>query len=168
VVGLLAVAAGCGGDDESATVGWANDVCSAGTDWTESVTSTAESLSGGGLDAEELRGAVDDLESATKDFADDLRGLGSPETESGAQAKSAIDELAGGVEESVAEMKTAVQDVSSAGDVLEAITEVGAILSTLGEQVSATLAGLDTVDAQGELEAAFQEADACQDLTADE
>jgi ABC-type transporter Mla subunit MlaD len=165
---LLALAAGCGGDDGGDSVAeWADDVCSAGTNWTESVTATAQSLSGGGLDQEEVRGAVGDLEDATRDFAQDLRALGPPDTGTGDEAEAALDDLAGDIEESVAEMKTAVDGVSSASEALAAVTAVSAILTTMGEQLAATLARLDTLDPQGELEAAFEEADACQELTAD-
>ena len=41
---------------------WADDVCSAITSWSESITSTAASLSDGNLDEDALRDAVDDLE----------------------------------------------------------------------------------------------------------
>jgi hypothetical protein len=168
LAGLLALAAGCGGDDgggeSSATADWADGICSSTLTWTESVTSTAQSLSGGGLGEEELRGAVDDIESATKDFAEELKGAGRPDTAAGAEVEAAFDDLAGDVEESVAEMKTAVEDVSGVSEVLEAVTAVSAILSTMSEQVSATLARIETLDAQGEIETAFEEADSCQEL----
>jgi hypothetical protein len=168
VVGLLAVAAGCGGDDgsgeSSSAAEWAEGVCSASTTWTESVTSTAASLSGGGLTDDELKAAVDDFESATRAFADDLRGLGRPDTEGGEEAAASFDELADDVEENVAEIKSAVDGVSGARGVLAAVTEVSAILTTMGAQLSSAFAGLDQIDVQGELETAFEEADACNEL----
>jgi ABC-type transporter Mla subunit MlaD len=169
VIGLLAVslATGCGGDDGgggASSTEWADGVCSAITTWSQSITSTAESLRGGNLSEDELRNAVDDFESATSDFVDDLRGLGAPDTESGEQAKESLDELSGNVEENVSRMRSAVDDVSGASGVLEAITTVSATLSTMGQQLSATFTELEQLDAGGELERAFSDTDSCDEL----
>jgi methyl-accepting chemotaxis protein len=169
VVGLLAVslATGCGGDDgggSSSTTEWADGVCSAITTWSESVTSTADSLRGGNLSEDELRSAVNDFESATSDFVDDLKGLGEPDTEAGAKAKESLDQFSANVEENVSTMKTAVDDVSDASEVVEAVTTVSATLSTMGQQLSSTFAELKQLDAGGELERAFSEADSCDEL----
>jgi ABC-type transporter Mla subunit MlaD len=169
VIGLLAVslAVGCGGDDGgggSSTTEWADGVCSAITTWSESITSTADSLRGGNPTEGELRNAVDDFESATSNFVDDLRGLGAPDTESGEQAKESLDELSGNVEENVSRMKSAVDDASGASEVLEAISTVSATLSTMGQQLSATFTELEQLDAGGELERAFSDADSCDEL----
>ena len=61
-------------------------------------------------------------------------------------------------------MKKRVDGVSGASGVLAAVTEVSAILTTMGSQLSAAFAGLDQIDAQGELETAFEEADECNEL----
>jgi hypothetical protein len=169
VVGLLAVtfAAGCGGDGGgggSSTTEWADDVCSAITTWSESITSTADSLRGGNLTEDEVRSAVDDFERATSDFVDDLRGLGAPDTESGKQAKESLDELSGNVEENMSKMKSAVDDASGASGVGKAVTAVGAALSSMGQQLSATFTELERLDAGGELEQAFSDADSCDEL----
>ena len=170
VIGLLAVscAAGCGGDDGgsggSSTTEWADGVCSAITTWSESITSTADSLREGNLTADELTNAVDDFESATSDFVDDLTGLEAPDTESGEQAKESLDELSANVEQNASTMKSAVDDASSASEVLEAISTVSATLSTMGQQLSATFTELEQLDAGGELERAFRDADSCDEL----
>ena len=128
------LAAGCGGDgggDSSATE-WAGDVCSAITTWTDSITSTADSLSGGNLGEDALRSAVDDLASATSDFVDDVRGLGTPDTEAGEQAKESLDQLADEVDENLSTMQDAVDDASGASGVVEAVTAVSGAMSTMG------------------------------------
>ena len=84
-VALLAVflAVGCGGDDDSgssdapSTTEWAQGLCSAIGDWTSSVSSATGSLKGDNLSEEGLKSAVDDVESATDTFVDDMKGLGS-------------------------------------------------------------------------------------------
>jgi ABC-type transporter Mla subunit MlaD len=169
VIGLLAVslAAGCGGDDGgggSSTTEWADGVCSAITTWSESITSTADSLRGGNLTEDELRNAVDDFESATSDFVDDLTGLEAPDTESGEQAKESLDELSANVEQNVSTMKSAVDDASGTSGVLEAISTVSATLSTMGKQLSAMFTELEQLDPGGELERAFSDADSCDEL----
>lgn len=169
VMGLLAVslATGCGGDEGgggSSTTEWADGVCSAITTWSESVTSTAASLRGGNLSEDELKSAVDDFESATSDFVDDLRGLEEPDTETGEKAKESLDRFSGNVEENVSKIKTAVDDVSGAGEVAPAVTAVSATLATMGAQLSSTFAELEQLDPAGELERAFSEADSCDEL----
>lgn len=166
VVALVAavLAGGCGGDDENSATAWADDVCSAVTTWRDSITSTTESLSGGNLNEDSLTSAVDDLQSATSDFVDDVRGLGAPDTESGEQAKESIDQLADQANENLSAIESAVDDVSGASGVVEAVTAIGTALSTMASQVSATVAELRQLDVGGELETAFNEADSCKDL----
>ena len=169
VIGLLAgsLATGCGGDDaggSSSAIEWADGVCSAITTWSESITSTADSLKGGNLTEEELRSAVDDFESATSEFVDDLRGLGEPDTEAGDKAKESLDQLSRNVEENVSKMKSAVDDASGVSGIVEAATAVSASLSTMGEQLSSTFAELKQLDPGGELKRAFSEAHSCDEL----
>jgi hypothetical protein len=169
VAALLALAAaGCGGDDDEGTdasaTEWADGVCSAITTWTDSITSAADSLSDGDVNENSLQSTADDLESATSDFVDDLRGLGRPDTEAGEEAQQALDELAGDVEDGVETMKSAVDDASGTAGVVQAITAVGTALSTLASQVSSAFEELEGVDADGELEDAFSEADSCDEL----
>ena len=163
---LAFAAAGCGGDgsDDASPTEWADDVCSAITAWGESVSSTAESLRAADLGEDGLRDAVDDFESATSDFVDDLQGLGKPETDAGQEAQESLDRLADDVEENVTQMKRAVDDVSGVSGIVEAVTVVSAALSTIGQQVSATFATFEDLDAEGELERAFSEADSCKEL----
>ena len=168
VVAFLAaaLASGCGGDDggDSSATEWADDVCSAITSWSESVSSTAASLSDGNLNEDSVRSAVDDLESATSDFIDDMRGLGTPDTEAGEQAREALDQLADIADENLSAMQNAVDDVSGVSGVVEAVTAVSAAISTMGAQLSSTFAELEQLDPGGELEEAFNEAGSCDEL----
>jgi hypothetical protein len=169
VIGLLAVsfATGCGGDDGggSAATEWAGDVCSSITTWTDSISSTVESLrEEDDLTEEDLRSAVEDAESATNDFVDDLKGLDAPDTDAGQEAKESLDQLADAVEENVATIEEALADASGGSGVLEAMTVVTGTLATIGAQLSSTFAALEQLDAGGELEEAFREADSCGEL----
>ncbi len=172
VLGLLAVslATGCGGDDGgsgSSATEWADGLCSSITTWTASITSTGESLRGGNLNEDSLKSAVDDLESATNDFVDDLRGLEAPDTESGDQAKESLDQLSDTVEENVSTMRNAVDDASGVSELVEAATAVSGALSAMGTELSATFSELQQLDPGGELEQAFSDADSCDELASD-
>lgn len=175
VAAAIVLAAGCGGDGggsgveggESSASEWADDVCSTTTTWRESIQSAVDSLSDGELTEDELRSAFDDVESATDDFADDLRGLGTPSTEAGEEAKESLDVLADDIEESVMTIKGAVDDASGLSEIVAAATTVSATLSALYEQMSSTFAEVGELDPQGELEAAFSEADSCDELESD-
>jgi hypothetical protein len=168
VIGLLAVslATGCGDDGggSSSTNEWADGVCSAITTWSESITSTADTLRDGDVSEDELRSAVEDFESATSDFVDDVRGLEAPDTEAGEQAKESLDQLSDNVEENMSKMQSAVDDVSGPNEVGEAVTAVGTAVSSMGAQLGATFGELERLDAGGELEEAFREAESCDEL----
>ena len=163
-IGVLAVAlaAGCGGDDEASATDWADDVCSAISTWSDEVSTTAQSLGGGDLSEETLRDAADEFGSATDDFVDELRGLGPPNVEGGEEAQESIDRFADEVDESVSELESAVDEASGVSGIVAAATAASAALSTLGELVSTTVA---TIGAAGnELAEAFAEADSCDEL----
>jgi len=168
VVALLAAsfAGGCGGDDggDSSATEWAGDVCSAVTTWSDSITSTADSLKGGNLSEDAVKSAVDDLKSATSDFVDDVRGLGKPDTEAGEQAKESLDQLADDADENLSTIESAVDDASGLSGLVQAVTAIGTALSTMGTQISSTFSELEQLDAGGELETAFKEADSCNEL----
>jgi ABC-type transporter Mla subunit MlaD len=171
VIGLAAVslAAGCGGDEGgSSATEWADDLCSATTTWNESIRSALDSVTAGNLSEEQLRSAADDFESATNDFVDDLRGLGPPETESGEQAQESLDQLAGEIEEGAETIRNAVDEASGVSGIVEAGTTVSTTLATIGQQLTSTFAELEDLDPGGELETAFNEAEACNELESDQ
>ena len=100
----------------------------------------------------------------TSDFVDDVRGLGAPDTDSGEQAKESLDQLADDADANLSAIQSAVDDVSGASGVVQAMSAIGAAISTMASQVSSTVAELRQLDVGGELEAAFNEADSCKDL----
>jgi uncharacterized phage infection (PIP) family protein YhgE len=101
------------------------------------------------------------VESSTKTFTDDLKGLGKPDTETGQQAKDLLDGLDNDLNADVQELKSSVDGASSVADVLNAVSAAGGTLQKMSQQVSSTLAQLEQLDASKELEQAFQQADNC-------
>ena len=161
------VAAGCGGDDESSsqTEEWASSVCSAVTTWKNDLEQAAEPLTDlSSLSEESIRQAADDAKSATETLADSLKGFGRPETGSGEQVESAVNDLATKLESSAAEFETAVEGVSSVADIASAVATITTILTTLGTTAESAVQTLEDADVSGELKTAFDQADSCEDL----
>jgi uncharacterized protein YoxC len=165
VLGAAALAAGCGGgDDTSATEDWANDVCSAFSTWTGSISSAAQSLQGGNLSQSGFETAAEDVTDATQTLVDDLQGLGRPDTEAGEQAEESLDRLADDVQSGLDTIEEAVDDVDGASGILTAVSTISSALVTMGNQVASAVQSLGDLDSSGELEDAFRQANACDDL----
>ena len=171
LVALFAlVAAGCGGDDESssesATEEWASSVCSAVSTWKNDLEQAAQPLTDlSSLSEESIRQAADDAKSATETLADSLRGLGRPDTSSGEQVESAVDELATKLESSATEIETTVEGVSSVADIPSAVGTITTTLTALGSTAESAVQTLEDADVSGELKTAFDQADSCEELT---
>jgi hypothetical protein len=161
-LGAALLAAGCGGEDEPAAVGWADDFCSSLTTWTDSVQAATQTLTSG--DADRVETAVDDLRDATRQLADDLESLGAPETDAGAEAKASLDTLAESLRDDLEEIEGAASDAEGASGLLTAISTISATLVAMGQATSETLEELEQLDGRGELADAFEQADSCQEL----
>lgn len=168
LVGIVVLAAGCGGDDQSSAEEWADGVCSAFSDWTDAVTATGESLKAGSLDEDSLRDATDELQEATDDFAKDLRGLPPLETDAGEEAQQTLDDLAENVDQNKEDIRTAVGGAEGVQGVLEAGAAIATTSAEMGQQVATALQQLEQLDAGGELSDAFESSDACSSLSASE
>jgi hypothetical protein len=168
LVAAVGVAAGCGGSDDETdpTAAWAGDFCSAVSAWQdelESITSQFSDLSN--LNEDALRTAAEDAESATQTFVDELQSLGAPETESGEEVKSSIDDLTSTLDTEVAEIRSTVDGVSGLADVPGAISTISTSLSALSTAFSQTLQTIESADAGDELETALEDSPECDSLT---
>ena len=165
LLALAAVAvvlvAGCGGDDEPSAEDWANGVCSAFTDWRAAVTTAGESLQSGATSRDDLEGIADDLEEATETFADDLRDLEPLETEAGAEAQQALDELAEDVDQNREDIRSAAGGAEGVQGAIEAASSIATTVAEMGQQVESTFRELQQLEPGGELSDAFDTADDC-------
>ncbi len=160
------VAAGCGGDDESSTEEWASSVCSAVTTWKSDLDQAAQPLTDvSSLSEDSIRQAADDAKSATETLADTLKGLGRPDTSSGEQVESAVDDLTTELESSATEIETAVEGVSSLADIPSAVGTITTTVTALGTTADGAVQTLEDADVSGELKTAFDQADSCDELT---
>ena len=165
------LAAGCGGGGSSSSsspspTDWADDLCSAITTWSTSVKEAGESLKNGSLSSGDLKQTTSEIKSATNEFADDLRGLGKPDTDAGQEAKDAIDQLAAQIKEDVANLQSAVNDAVGSGTkgAVTAASSIATSLSTMSTQTASAASKLQQADAKGELEQGFRDAPACKKL----
>jgi hypothetical protein len=165
VLAAASLAAGCGSDEEtSSTTEWAGDVCTAVSTWADALRQTASSLQGGNISEDSLRSAADEAKSATDTLVDDLKGVGKPDTEAGAQAQDSIEKLGDELEKQADTIESAADDVSGVSGVLTAVSTVTGALAAMGTQVSSTFDELNQLDATGELKQAFEDAAPCRDL----
>ena len=166
---VVAVAASCGGSDEAEedpTAAWASGFCTAVTSWTdelESITSQFSDTSN--LSQEGLESAADDAKSATEQLVDDLRGLGSPETDSGEEVQSAVDELSTTLENEAAKIEETADGVSGLTDLPSAITTITTSLSAMATAFSDTLTTIQDADVEGELGSALEDSPDCAEIS---
>ncbi len=168
---LAVAAAGCGGSDESSseatpTSEWADGFCTAITTWTDSLTSVKDQFTDLSSFSEEgLRSAADDVRSATDTLVEDLKGLGAPDTESGEEVKSSLDDLSSTLETESDAIQTTVDETSGITELPGAAKDILASLSAMSTAFSSTLDTIENADAKGELEDALEASPACDDLT---
>jgi archaellum component FlaC len=172
VVALATLASGCGGKSSSSqstsaastsAADWANGLCSAVSTWSTSVQTTTTSLKGNVTEGS-LKSASADVTKATDEFVNDLKGLGTPDTESGKKAKETLDTLSGQLKTNAQTIDKAVNEVSGTSSALKAVSTVSSTLVTVGDQVTTAFTSIQQVDTKGELDQAFKDADACKTL----
>jgi ABC-type glycerol-3-phosphate transport system substrate-binding protein len=172
VVALATLAAGCGGKSSSSqstsaastsAADWANGLCSAVSTWSTSVKTTTTSLKGN-VTEDSLKSASADVTKATDEFVHDLKGLGTPDTESGKKAKETLDTLAGQLKTNVQTIDKAVNEVSGTSGALQAVSTVSSTLVTVGDQVTTAFTSIQQLDTKGELDKAFRNSEECKAL----
>lgn len=172
VVLTAAVAAvGCGGGNKSSSSSsktssaddWANGLCSALVTWTSSVKSATGSLKSG-VSKGSLESATSDIKTASNTLVTDLKDLGKPDTKGGQQAKDAVDQVSGEIDQDVKNMQNAVDKISATG-VAPAASSVAATLTTMGSQIGSAAGKIGDSDPAGELKKAFQNSSACKTLS---
>jgi hypothetical protein len=163
LVVAIVLAAGCGGDDDdqSSSQAWADDFCSAAADWR----TTLEGIVGGfdspsDLNADSIEDAVDQGLDATESFVDEVRGLGTPDTEAGEEVRGIVDDMASSVESTADDLSTAVGDSSSLQDLLAVVPQVVTSLQGLQQELQSSLDDLESLDT-GELREELESNEDC-------
>lgn len=173
IVVLALAAAGCGGSDESSSATtetapaseWADGFCTAVTTWTDDLTAIKDDFGLDDLSQDGLQAAADDVTALTQTLVDDLEALGAPDTESGEEVESSIDELASTLETELETIQTTIDETSGITELPGAAQDVLDSLSTMSTAFTSTLTTIGDADVQGELEDALASSPACDDLT---
>ena len=172
VVALATLASGCGGKSSSSqstsaastsAADLANGLCSAVSTWSTSVQTTTTSLKGNVTEGS-LKSASADVTKATDEFVNDLKGMGTPDTESGKKAKETLDTLAGQLKTNVQTIDKAVNEASGTSGALKAVSTVSSTLVTVGDQVTTAFTSIQQLDTKGELDKAFRNSEECKAL----
>ena len=161
----LSACGGDGGNETTSPSEWANSVCTDLSEWKSSVASVVASFGGGEhLSQQTVQDAANDVTDATETLVGDLQNLGRPDTEAGEGAENAVNQFADELQTGIGEIQRAAAGVSSAADVAQAVSTARTTLTTLGNQLSSTITGLEQLDPQGELKSAFEQSGVCSDL----
>lgn len=165
---LALVVAGCGGSDsgEASTEAWANDVCSAISDWTAALTATTSALANpSDLSVSSFKETVNGLADATETFVDDVRGLGRPETDAGQQAQEELTQLSDQLRTEADELRTELESgANSLTALLGKVSALTGTLSAMSNAVGTTFDDISNLDGADELESAFESAENCESL----
>jgi len=175
ILAAAIVAAGCGGGssssggtgtESSATAAddWANSVCEEFVAWNNSITDAGQGIRDNPSE-EGIRTAGEQIQTATQTLADDLRGLGRPDTESGQEAKDTVDQLATNLDTSLQKINEAMDNASGTTGAVTAASTIGTSLVEMADNVSTAFQQLQEIDAQGELQSALEQGDSCAGLT---
>jgi hypothetical protein len=152
---------------------WAGSVCTSLATWQSSIESLAD-VSAGSLNADTLQQKIDDAEAATSTLVTELKDLGPPDLEAGDELKSQLSSSADTIQSSVDTLKDGAKQAADAGSPQEFLTALAALapqFQTLLDTISETLGQLQDSgvagDSRAELQAAFADAESCQQLQGD-
>jgi hypothetical protein len=162
LVGLVALlGAGCGSDKSShsdSTTDWANDFCSAVSDYRQSLTDAVNSLKDN-VSQSGFQDAAQQVQRATDNFVKATQSLGAPNTDAGKEAKTTLDTLSSQLNSDLGTIKAA----GGAG-LVQGLSTVTSALAQAKTQVKNAFDQLEALDARGELSDAFNQASACASL----
>ena len=164
---LVGLAAGCGDDepDESEAVAWVDSFCTATVDWTtelERIIDDAGDLTN--LSSATIEAAAQEASDATDAYVEEVRDLGSPETEGGDEIETALDALADEIDEESAEIEDSVEDIDGLTGLATAGREVAASVNAMFTALQTVFETIESSDPAGELRTAYEDSEACDEL----
>ena len=156
------------GNQQSQASTWAEDVCSAASDWKVAVDTAQATLSDkANLSANGVRDAVDAVAAATDSLVANLTSLGAPDTTAGDQAQAQLSTLASQLQQQKDTITSATsQSPTTARELLTQVSTMTGALATMLSNVTATVDNIRQLEGAEELESAFQDALTCKQLQA--
>jgi hypothetical protein len=168
---FAALGAGCGGGGASAEEKWADDVCGKIADWQDDLGQIGDDIrtefqSPDTGSPQKIRTGIDDGVETTQDLVSDLRAIGPPDTEGGAEAKQELDNFASQLETSVDTAKRAVERVPETAAASELIGAVSGAFVNLQSLTARARSAVRAIQRAGaDLRTGFEQADGCDDVT---
>ena len=165
VAAVTLVVASCGGNEESGTTPakWAEGFCTTITTWTGELRTAVQPLRNlSALSRDEIEQAGGEIRSASETFKADLDALGTPETESGEEARQAVDSFSATLDEELTKIDQAVEGMSGTTGIPDAITSLTASLTSIQQAFTSMLKTIRSGDSGKELQTAFEDANACE------
>jgi hypothetical protein len=158
------LAAGCGGEEESASEAWAGDFCTAAADWRSSIDDAIAQVGDpADLSFNTLRGAIDNGLAATENFIDDVRVLGPPETEAGQEAAGIVESMTDDLEADVDELRSALEtETQSAPELLEKAGQASTLVGQMAQQLQSSVQELEGLEPADELRSALEDNEDCE------
>lgn len=169
VIAAVAMRLSDNGSSKPSAAEWASSVCTDLGTWKTSISSLASG--GATLNPSTLKGKIDTAQTATSTLVSELKALGPPDVESGAELQQTLQSNADKLQASFDSLKTAAQQAVQAGSpkaVAQALVALGPQYQALLDDLSSTVNDLQNANvaasAKSELQAAFAGAQSCQDL----
>ncbi len=161
IVGSLALAAGCGGDEESASESWTNGFCSAAAEWRTSLEGiVGQFQSPSDLNADSIQGAIDEGLEATDSFLNEVDELGAPETEAREEAAAIVDSMTSSISTTADELGATFEGSDSLQDLIAQAGQAASQIGQLEQELQSSLTQLEDLDT-GELSAELQSNEDC-------
>lgn len=151
---------------------WAGSVCTDLVTWKTSISSLTTGAGGGQLNADVIKQKIDTAQTATATLVSELKALGPPDLESGDQLKQDLATSADELQATFDSLKQGAEQATSAGspsEVIKGLAALGPQFQKLVNEASTTVKTLQNANvaagAKSELQAAFADAPACQQLS---
>jgi hypothetical protein len=156
---LALVVSGCGGEKQTASEHWADDVCTSINTWRAGVDDIRQDVTdafrNGTLDEGELYSAFERASADTKQLVQELRQAGPPESDAGGKATKRLDETLTRV---TALLDSARTKAEKADSLPMAVLAAGPDLKRAASEAAA---GVDQIS---ELKSALESTDSCRAL----
>jgi hypothetical protein len=160
------VLAGCGGG-ASPEEKWADNVCTDLSNWqgqlnqvTNDVSSQLQSPGAGTLAA--INADIHKALNATNQLVHNLRAIGAPNVEAGAQAKQQVDALATQLQETATKAKQTLASVPKGASLADTVQKLAALAPQIQAVATSASSTLKAVEARGSaLKEGIEKADSC-------
>lgn len=162
-------------DESSDAEAWAGSVCASVSDWRAAIVALAD-VQAGELSADTLREKIDEAEAATAELVSELQDLGPPDLESGSTLEQELNEITASLRNEVDALQADAQQALAAGspdEFLRGLVALAPRFQSLLTGAGAVIERLETApmvaaEDRAELQAAFEDADECQELRGEE